>query len=98
MNLIKLFINKAEEDIVHDWSHDDVVTLFNNIEAQLPQTDTIKSDRRLDQIDWELIKFKNFLPEECKDYAKSFIQKVFYIHIINNFLVFIMFIYFFSDT
>ncbi|KAI2799978.1 hypothetical protein BLOT_012192 [Blomia tropicalis] len=66
----------AEEDIVHDWSHDDVVTLFNNIEAQLPQTDTIKSDRRLDQIDWELIKFKNFLPEECKDYAKSFIQKI----------------------
>lgn len=66
----------AEEDIVHDWSHDDVVTLFNNIEAQLPQTDTIKFDRRLDQIDWELIKFKNFLPEECKDYAKSFIQKI----------------------
>ncbi|KAJ6218455.1 hypothetical protein RDWZM_009612 [Blomia tropicalis] len=66
----------AEEDIVHDWLHDDVVTLFNNIEAQLPQTDTIKSDRRLDQIDWELIKFKNFLPEECKDYAKSFIQKI----------------------
>jgi len=57
-----------EEDLLTMPPKEDLQTLLDRIEAQLPRDDHVKYDSRVRKLDWDIIKFKHFSAEDCKKF------------------------------